>query len=169
MLSWQTNVLVRPAKIADAATLSKLFAETWRSAYAGIVADEQLDGIIRRRNKVWWSAAIRNGDGPLVAEHQGEIAGYATYGAARGRGRYQGEIYEIYVAPLYQGLGLGEHLFEACRARLDARGYDGLVVWALADNEGAQDFYWRRGGRPFKTVKEPFGETKFSKVAFGWS
>ena len=168
MLGWQTDVLVRPAKIADAATLATIFAETWRGAYAGLVPHEQLEGIIRRRDRAWWATAIRGGEGPLVALHLGKIAGYATYGAARTTGRYHGEIYELYIAPQHQGMGLGEHLFEACRARLDSRGLSGLVVWALADNTTAQDFYWRRGGRPFKSIKEPFGGSHLSKVGFGW-
>jgi ribosomal protein S18 acetylase RimI-like enzyme len=169
MLSWRTDVHVRPAKIADAGTLATLFADSWRGAYAGLVPHEQLDAIIRRRNKAWWSAAIRGGEGLLVVMHDSQIVGYATYGAARVRGRYQGEIYEIYISPLHQGMGLGEQLFEACRARLDARRMNGLVVWALSDNTAAQDFYWRRGGRPFKTVMEPVGKALMGKVAFGWA
>jgi ribosomal protein S18 acetylase RimI-like enzyme len=169
MLSWRTDVLVRPAKNADAERLADIFAETWRSAYAGIIPHQHLDNLIQRRSKTWWMAAIRGSDGLLVVEHGGEVAGYATYGSARSRGRHQGEIFELYIAPIYQGVGLGEHLFEACRARIDARGLRGLVVWALADNEAAKDFYWRRGGRPFKTVREPFGETRLPKVGFNWS
>ena len=76
------------------------------------------------------------------------VAGYATVGPARVRGEYEGEIYELYVTPTYQGLGFGERLFEACRYHLDARQLSGLIVWALADNMAATDFYWRRGGRP---------------------
>ncbi len=169
MLGWRSDVLVRSAKVADAGALVKVFADTWRGAYAGVIPSDHLDGLIRRRNKTWWTAAIRSGDGLLVVEHEGKIAGYATYGAARGRGKHQGEIYELYVAPIYQGVGLGEHLFEACRARLDGRGLRGLVVWALAANDMAADFYWRRGGRPFKSVREPFGKAQLDKVGFGWA
>lgn len=169
MLGWRSDVRVRPAKAADAAVLTRVFAETWRGAYEGIIPHGQLDGIIRRRNKAWWSNAIRGGDCLLVVEHDGKVAGYATYGASRGRGRHQGEIYELYIAPVYQGVGLGEHLFEACRARLDARGLRGLVVWALSDNDAAADFYWRRGGRPFKAIRERFGAAELGKIGFGWS
>ena len=69
-------------------------------------------------------------------------------GSSRQRGPYQGEIYELYLDPIYQGLGLGEHLFEGCRHTLDMRKLNGLIVWALLDNTAACDFYWRRGGRP---------------------
>jgi hypothetical protein len=52
---------------------------------------------------------------------------------------------------------------------LDGRGLRGLVVWALAENAAAGDFYWRRGGRPFNTVREAFGNTQLEKVGFGWA
>jgi ribosomal protein S18 acetylase RimI-like enzyme len=169
MLGWRTDVRVRPAKVADAARLTTVFAETWRGAYVGIIPHDQLEGIIRRRNKGWWTSAIRAGDSLLVVEQEGTVVGYATFGAARGRGRHQGEIFELYISPVYQGVGLGEHLFEACRARLDARGLKGLVVWALSDNSAATDFYWRRGGRPFKAIRERFGQTELAKVGFGWA
>lgn len=168
MLGWRSDVRVRAAKNADAAALVTVFAETWKSSYAGIIPHHHLEGMIQRRSKAWWAAAVRGGDGILVVEHEGQIAGYATYGSARGRGTHQGEIYELYIAPVYQGVGLGEHLFEACRARLDARGLRGLVVWALEDNAAAADFYWRRGGRPFQKVREAFGQTQLGKVGFGW-
>jgi 4-hydroxy-tetrahydrodipicolinate reductase len=91
---------------------------------------------------------VRSGDSVLVLEFAGKLVGYATYGSARQRGPFQGEIYELYLDPVCQGLGFGEHLFEGCRHALDMRKLRGLIVWALLDNTAACDFYWRRGGRP---------------------
>ena len=169
MLDWRSEVLVRPAKTGDATGLARLFAVTWRAAYGGIIPYLSLENIIRRRGKNWWTNAIRSGDGLLIIEHEGKLAGYATFGAARGRGPHQGEIYELYITPIFQGFGLGEHLFEACRARLDACGLKGLVVWALADNAQAEDFYWRRGGRPFAAVHEKIGSADLEKIGYGWT
>jgi ribosomal protein S18 acetylase RimI-like enzyme len=103
-----------------------------------------------------------------VLEMAGTVAGYATIGSARQRFPYQGEIYELYLDPIYQGLGLGEHLFEACRHALDMRKLNGLIVWALLDNTAACDFYWRRGGRPITNAYTRIGGERLEKVAFAW-
>ena len=89
-------------------------------------------------------------------------------GSSRQRGPYQGEIYELYLDPIYQGLGLGEHLFEGCRHTLDMRKLNGLIVWALLDNTAACDFYWRRGGRPIASAFTRIGGERLEKVAFAW-
>ena len=80
-----------------------------------------------------------------------------------------GEIYELYFLPVYQGIGLGEHLFEACRQSLDVRKMDGLVVWALADNDMAIEFYRHRGGKPAGEVIEAFGPIRLAKIGFRWA
>ncbi|MGI9407401.1 MAG: GNAT family N-acetyltransferase, partial [Hyphomicrobiaceae bacterium] len=84
-------------------------------------------------------------------------------------GDYEGEIYEFYVAPLYQGLGLGEILFEAARTRLETNGKRGLIVWALADNDRAQSFYERRGGIPKGEVRQKFTGKHLIKTAYAFA
>jgi ribosomal protein S18 acetylase RimI-like enzyme len=169
MLGWRYEVRVRKGKPADASALAEIFRLSWQGAYRGIIPHLHLENMIRRRGTQWWSSTLRSGDTVLVLEFEGKLAGYATLGTARGRGAYQGEIYELYLSPVYQGLGLGEHLFEACRNRLDERRLKGLVVWALTDNSQATDFYWRRGGRPVAKIQEQIGGAKLEKIAFAWS
>lgn len=168
MLSSSSQVRVRPGRLSDAKALASVFEQSWRHAYVGIVPPLQLESLILRRGKRWWTNAIRSGDIILVLEVSGEVCGYASCGAARQRTRFQGEIYEIYLRPDHQGLGFGELLFEACRNELDRRRLDGLIVWALADNDVATSFYWRRGGRPFCETVERLGGADLRKVGFGW-
>jgi len=168
MIGAETTRIVRRAEQSDSEALAGIFAGTWRLAYSGIIPHAHLECLIRRRGKAWWSKAIRTEAHLLVIEVDGEIAGYATCGAARSSSAYKGEIYELYIDPLYQGLGLGEYLFEACRSELDRRGLDGLIVWALEDNASAGAFYWRRGGRPAARTTERFGVAKLGKIAYTW-
>ncbi len=168
MLTSSSSVRVRRARVADAKALAEVFRQSWVQAYRGIIPHTHLQNLIRRRGTAWWRSATRSGDDILVLEAGGKIAGYATLGPCRRRGLQQGEIFEIYLTPKYQGLGFGEHLFEACRNRLDQRLLRGLLVWALAENTGAIDFYWRRGGRPVARTTERIGSTSLEKIGFAW-
>ena len=168
MLQSRTEIRVRKGTQRDAALLADLFREAWELAYRGVIPHLHLESMIRRRDKRWWQNATKGSDGLLVLEVAGKLAGYVTFGRARGRGKVQGEIYELYLAPVYQGLGFGEHLFEAARHALDERRLNGLVVWALADNEAAGSFYWRRGGRPTAKIVDSVGGVKLAKIGYTW-
>lgn len=111
---------------------------------------------------------MRNGDSILTLEVAGTAGGYASLGPARSAGPAHGEIYELYLDPTFQGLGLGELLFEGCRATLDARKLNGLIVWALAANSQARSFYWHRGGRPVAKSVDRIGGARLAKVCYGW-
>jgi ribosomal protein S18 acetylase RimI-like enzyme len=169
MLSFGSqSVTVRRGTPADARVLARIFRESWKLAYTGIIPEPHLEGMIRRRPPIWWKSALAKQETMLVLQVGETVAGYASYGACRSKGRYRGEIFEIYLEPAYQGLGFGEHLFEACRSRLDAAGHAGTLVWVLAENHGAVDFYWRRGGQPIAKCTDKIGGRKVEKLAFAW-
>jgi ribosomal protein S18 acetylase RimI-like enzyme len=168
MLGASSQVSIRKARLADARPLAQVFSESWRHAYRGIIPHLHLDTMIRRRGSEWWANAIRSGESILVLDVAGSVGGYATSGVARTRGHGDGEVYELYLATTYQGIGLGEHLFEACRHRLEMRRLNGLIVWALVDNTPAIDFYWRRGGRPVARIYDRIGGAKLEKIALSW-
>ncbi|MEO1264421.1 MAG: GNAT family N-acetyltransferase [Pseudomonadota bacterium] len=146
----------------------RIHRESWSHAYRRILPHAHLKPMISRRTAAWWRGAIRSRDNVLVLEINDEAAGYATCGRARHTGREEGEIYELYLAPKFQGLGFGEHLFEACRATLDLKGYRGLAVHVLSENEQAIGFYWARGGRPVAECYERFGEATVAKLTLAW-
>lgn len=168
MLESRASVRVRSGKPGDAAAIASVFKDSWKQAYRGIIPHAHLEHMIRRRGPDWWRSAVRAGDTVLILECQGTVAGYATLGTSRTKGPYQGEIYELYMAPTHQGIGLGEYLFEAARNNLDDRKLNGMLVWALSDNEVATGFYWRRGGRPIAKMIERIGGARLEKIAFAW-
>ena len=161
---------IRPARPKDASALASTYEDAWRGAYQGIIPHLSLERMISRRGPRWWEDAMRKRTPLLVLDFNGEAAGYVTFGRCRlKRAPFQGEIFELYVHPTYQGLGLGEKLFDGARVQLAERRLKGLLVWALTDNEAACGFYRQLGGKPIAEGAESFGETSLSKVAFVWA
>jgi GNAT superfamily N-acetyltransferase len=157
---------VRPSRRCKSARA--IFKDSWLLAYRGIIPHLHLDGMVRQRTPEWWRDALKSSDSALVLELAARLPATPRSGASRQRGPYQGEIFELYLDPVHQGLGLGEHLFEGCRHALDMRKLNGLIVWALLDNTQACDFYWRRGGRPVTSTFAKIGGERLEKVAFAW-
>ncbi len=160
----------RRATVEDAQSISTIHMESWKSAYAGLVPFSALARMINRRGLDWWETAIRRSTIILVIEVGEEIAGYATLGPNRVNTLpFEGEVYEIYLRPEYQGIGLGTKLFADAKRELNHRGYKGLVVWSLTDNDPALSFYQNAGGRPIATGCEHFDEQRLEKTAFAWN
>lgn len=167
----ETSVVqIRSARPKDAVVLAEVYAEAWRGAYRGVIPHLSLERMIARRGLRWWQCALKQPGALLVLDFDGAPAGYVTYGRSRARrSPFQGEIFELYLHPVYQGLGFGEQLFDSARQRLADLRLKGLVVWALADNDAACAFYLNLGGKPVAEGAERFGEVSLRKVAFAWA
>ena len=165
-----TLIEVRPAKAADAVAVATAHDEAWRAAYQGIIPGAELAKLINRRGPQWWDSAIRKGSRVSVLVFGDKVAGYANYGRNRARSlHFEGEIYELYLRPEYQGLGFGRRLFTAARRDLAQSALKSLIVWALSENDNAVEFYRALGGKPVARSSEKFGARVLDKVAFGWS
>ena len=160
---------IRKAEPRDAEAIADVHHLAWRGAYSGIIPHRALNRMINRRGPDWWANAIRRAATVLVVEIGGKLAGYTTIGRNRARElTQQGEIYELYLRPEYQGIGLGSRLFAAAREKLADSGLKGMVVWALEDNAGALSFYEGAGGRDVAEGVEVFDQKALKKVAFVW-
>lgn len=167
-----TTVLAetRPARSADAEGLAALHEASWREAYRGLIPHRALSAMIERRGPDWWRRAIDASSAILVLHYGDALAGYATIGRNRTAAlRAGGEIYELYLQPEFQGIGFGRLLFDEARAALASHRFEGLVVWALEDNERAMGFYAAMGGTDVASGAEAFDGKRLSKVAFLWS
>ena len=161
---------IRKAEAPDADAIADVHARAWTGAYAGIIPHKALTRMVNRRGADWWRDAIRRAASIIVVEVGGKVSGYATLGRNRTRELPQGgEIYELYLAPECQGIGLGRQLFSAARERLLSSGLQGLVVWALEENAGALSFYEGRGGRDTAEGVEIFDGKALRKIAFVWN
>lgn len=165
----QALISIRRANPGDAEKIAAVHDEAWRDAYRGLIPGAELERLIARRGPDWWLRAVEQGSRLLVLSMRGAVGGYVTYGRNRAPSLdYAGEIFELYLAPEYQGMGFGARLFSAGRHDLQANGLDTMVVWTLSDNRRAAEFYRRRGGVEVRRASEYFGAEKLGRMAFGF-
>lgn len=139
---------LRAARTADCDALASIHSEAWLGAYRGVLHGVDLQKLISRRGAGWWRGALARGVDIKILSIADVPAGYATYGPCRLRNTgMEGEIYELYLKPEYQGLGFGRLLFDHVRETLSARSLPGVAVQVLSDNEPARAFYKAVGGR----------------------
>ena len=133
---------------------------SWRAGYAGLVPDSELAAIGEPDRLDLWVERMATSTevSTLVALLDGEVIGFAAYGAERSDlapavpGR--GEVYALYVHPDRWGTGAGHALMTSARAALGARGYDAASVWVLEGNARGIAFYERQGFRATGDVTE---------------
>jgi GNAT superfamily N-acetyltransferase len=160
---------ISSAEPRDALDIASIHASAWENAYAGMIPYKALRGMIARRGESWWNQAIKTSNSVLLAKFEGKSIGYATIGRNRTKQlAAEGEIYELYLRPEYQGLGFGAHLFTAARDRLNDFGMKGTVVWALEDNNRATNFYEALGGVDLAEGTETFEGKPLRKIAYVW-
>jgi ribosomal protein S18 acetylase RimI-like enzyme len=168
------TISLRPARPGDAAAIAKVHVETWRAAYAGLVPDEFLVSMTESKQALKWNNMIRRAAAPeavLTAESTdvpgGRIVGFGSWGGARGQPG-TGEIFTLYVAPDWQGQGIGRLLLEALFARLHGSGLNRVVIWVLSGNP-ARFFYEALGGRRIAERKERFAGVDLAEAGYAWS
>ncbi len=160
-------ISIRRARPDDSVMLSEVFDAAWREAYLGVIPGVALERILARRGPLWWHATIGRARPLVVMEVADAVVGYASYGRARDRAlKAEAEVDEIYMAPEYQGLGLGRRLFNAVRNDAADRGMTRTAVWSLAENARARAFYEALGGRLVAQAADRIAGATLPKVAY---
>lgn len=130
----------------DRSALSRIYEESWKSAYRGIIPQSYLDSIAPG---LWIPNFDRVGLYSLVLIENGSFIGSASYCPSR-FDKYKGfgEIVSIYLLPEYMGRGFGKPLLDAAMAALAGMGFQDLFLWVLEENFRARRFYEKAGFSP---------------------
>jgi ribosomal protein S18 acetylase RimI-like enzyme len=161
---------IRQARLDDAADVAQVYIDSWHDTYPGVLPSALLRAMTPRGQTTRWQAAIRAqaSEVVLVADSRHGIIGMASIGPARDRELgFDGEVYTLYVDPVYFGMGVGRALLQGAFASLRQKGMSNCVIWAHARNH-ARFFYEAMGGRLIaertaKLMGEPCPE-----VAYGF-
>ena len=171
---------IRLARPTDARMIAQLHIRSWQQAYRGQLPDsfllELADTLARRITH--WAALLDNasqsGHRVLVAEQDGSLIGFVTFGPADGQPTdlKLGEVQAIYLDSAYWGRGYGRALFQAAMAGLRDAGFREAVLWVLETNKRARRFYeiagWKADGQTKTEIRE---QVVLNDVRYGitWS
>jgi len=114
-----------------------------------------------------WEARYRP-EGRLIAEHEGEVAGFAALAPVSSRCVYQGvaEV-SLYVAAAHQGRGVGRRLLEALVEAAEAAGIWSLEAGIFPENRTSRRLF---EGAGFRLVgrHERLGRMRHGPMAGYW-
>jgi GNAT superfamily N-acetyltransferase len=150
---------LREATKLDSAAIAHLHAESWRSAYHGILSDDYLDQRAHsERAALWQSRFSEIASKPffaVLAEAGDELAGFACV-FPREHPIFGSFLDNLHVVPQSIGQGIGRQLLSEVARRLIAEKIPGgLYLWVIEKNSRARKFYARAGAVEVERVELP--------------
>ena len=135
---------IRPLRNTDDRfAVSRIYEESWKFAYKGMVPQAYLDSIPAGR---WAGSLDRAGWDTLVMAEGKRLIGTSSVSPSRWPDwPGYGEVVSLYLLPEYMGRGLGKALLSAAAERLKERGFRDILLWVLEENRRARDFYEKAG------------------------
>ncbi|MEY7852220.1 ribosomal protein S18-alanine N-acetyltransferase [Natrarchaeobius sp. A-rgal3] len=129
------NVSIRPAERADLLAVTHIENASFTQPWPYDAFERFLDE-----------------PGFLIAEHEGDVAGYVVADVSRNFGRRLGHVKDIAVHPERRGIGVGSALLTRILAVLTAQGARTVKLEVRRSNDGAKRLYRRFGFEPLRRV-----------------
>ena len=145
------DCVILPARVEDAPALAALHAESWRSAYRGMLPDTYLDGPIVDERLEFWQRRMVELDPTcsrvLKAVMESQLAGFACI-VLDVDPIWGTRLENLHVRPNMKGQRIGGRLFDhALEWAKAARPDRPMHLWVLEQNLPARRFYEQRAGR----------------------
>ena len=137
-------MIIRHAVPDDAMAVARVHVRAWQVGYRGLLPDDHLAGLRPEDRARRYNFASLDPAEPktLVAVEANTILGFATISPAReADAAGQGELCALYVEPDCWGRGVGRALAAAARGDLYRLGFASAVLWMVAGNTRAEQFY----------------------------
>ena len=161
---------IRKASKEDINHVSRVYVDSWRTTYRGLVPDDYLDELSYEDSEKKWNDFLYNENEPFIyvaTNDIGKIIGFAS-GKNTNEKYYNGELYSLYLLQECRGLGVGRQLISAIAKQFKEKGIYSMMVWVMIQNKSGLGFYERMGGKEYIHRTSTFGATVVEDVAYGW-
>lgn len=165
------TIQLREFRPVDADAIGALHAQSWSTAYRGILSDSYLSNNLDEERKGYWRTKVMTLSAKefiIVAEHAQGIAGFAAVMDQPENG-YHALLDNLHVRPDLKGRGLGGRLMKAVAAKLQATDRTSFYLWVLKGNVAAEEFYKSKGGMPSDVSSAEFAGKVVDRTRFVWT
>jgi GNAT superfamily N-acetyltransferase len=124
--------------------VARVHVRAWQVGYRGLMPDDYLVALRaeERAQRYDFTGSDPVRPRTLVAVEADTVLGFATISPARDEDvAGQGELCALYVEPDCWGRGIGRMLAAAARTDLYGLGFRKAVLWVVAGNARAEQFY----------------------------
>ncbi|WP_219414582.1 GNAT family N-acetyltransferase [Pseudonocardia nigra] len=157
---------VRPATPADVAEIARIQADTWETAYSGLVPAAAIAHLRGEAAQQAWTSAVEAGTGHVLVALEGTwtVGFCAAAPAVAPEGvtgpvdvtlgpEAWGEVGTLLVEPRWGRRGHGGRLLAAAAAALRGAGAIYGLAWVPEADAASRGFYARAGWEPDGTVR----------------
>ena len=160
----------REATADDAPAVANVHVNSWKESFVGIVPDSFMKKLtIEKRTEAFRERFSDPSYKMYVAELAGgEVVGFVDVGPPRqDAGKYDAELYAIYLLRNFQGKGIGARLFRRVTEFLKATGKRSMYLMAL-EASPYRPFYEKMGGRVVSKKQILLEGMPFDALVYGW-
>lgn len=165
------TISLRDYRLSDADAIGTLHAQSWFTAYRGILLDSYLDNGLQEERQNYWRGKLPTlspKEFIVVAEDGSEVIGFAALMDEPEIG-YDALLDNLHVRPDLKGKGVGGQLMKAVAEKLRVTGRSSFYLWVLEGNVPAEEFYKAKGGVPADVSTTEFGGKIVGKTRFVWT
>ncbi len=168
-------MMIRAAKLSDAAGIAAVHVQSWQTTYSGLLDEAYLQQLSIVQREHAWVERLREAktehDVIVLENEQRRIVGFISGGRNRESSfpaaQYDGEVYALYLLAHVQGQGWGRRLLDQMLQYLYQSGYISAVVWVLNGNPALQ-FYKHTGAIPVQEKTIRIGGKVCRETALVW-
>lgn len=164
-LETKEDFIIRFNKIEDQSQMAKIKVELWRATYDKIIDKDYLDKLNHHtQTQKYYRSFEEYKDKVLVAVRKKEVLGYSCFDENDKAEKYDCELVSLYIKE--QSKGIGRSLFNETIKELISRGRHSMIVWCLADNKRAINFYKKMGGVICESKMAKIGNKRYKEYGF---
>ncbi len=163
-------MIFREANLSDISEITKIYVDSWKITYSGILPEDYLDNISFKEKREYLLTNFQRPKNKFFVSinDNEEVSGFVAFGEeSTGKTKYTGELFFVYLLNEYKGQGIGKLLFKKAIDELEKSNITSMLIWALEKNPVCKFYEYLGGKKTFERYSVYNGE-RFKDVAYTW-